>query len=370
MSEVKSVAVVGLNVGRNHIVEGIVPRPERWRLAAVCDLNTERLNAVAAEFGAASRTTDFDDLLARTDIHVIDLGTPPATHVELATRALAAGKHVICEKPLAGSLADVDRLADAETRSGRMLMPVFQYRFGDGVQKAKRIIDSGLAGKPYLGTVETHWQRTPAYYEVPWRGKWATELGGVLMTHAIHQHDMLTYLMGPVSKLFARTATRVNAIEVEDCVAASLEMRSGALVAVSATLGSQNEISRLRLSFENVTFESGGEPYSPGDEPWTILPANEAVAAEIEALLRDYQPVGRRYLGQMDAFHEALCGRALNPVTIADARRSLELATAFYHSAATSTDVALPIGPGHSKYHGWRPEEPAPATTMVKAGSA
>jgi predicted dehydrogenase len=355
MSEVKSVAVIGCNIGRSHILEGYAPRPERWRLAAVCDLNQERLDKVADEFGVESRTRSFDDLVGRADIDVIDICTPPATHFELVTRALAAGKHVVCEKPLVGSLRDVDRLLKAEAESGRILMPVFQYRYGDGAQKAKRIIDAGIAGKPYLGTVETHWKRTAAYYEVPWRGKWETELGGVLMTHAIHIHDMLTYLMGPVSKLFARVATRVNAIEVEDCVAASLEMASGALVASSATLGSQSEISRLRLCFENVTFESGGAAYSPGDEPWTIQPANDEVAARIEALLADYQPVGRRFLGQMDAFHEALNGRGPVPVTIADARRALELATAFYHSAQTGAEIALPIGPDHPTYASWRP---------------
>ncbi|CAM5763566.1 oxidoreductase [Labrys miyagiensis] len=357
MSEIRSIAVVGLNVGRNHIVEGIAPRPERWRLAAVCDTNEERLGRVADEFGVPTRTASFDALLAREDIDVIDLGTPPGTHVELTLKALAAGKHVICEKPLAGSVADIDRLAEAERQSGRLLMPVFQYRYGDGVQKARRIIEAGIAGKPYLATVETHWKRTPAYYEVKWRGKWATELGGVLMTHAIHQHDMLCYLMGPVSKLFARAATRVNAIEVEDCVAASLEMENGALVALSATLGSQNEISRLRLMFENVTFESGGEAYSPGDEPWRILSANDEVSVRIEAVLEGYKPVGRRYLGQFDAFHDAIHGRGPNPVTVSDARRSLELATAFYHSAETGSDVALPLAPEHPKYRGWRPDE-------------
>ncbi|RDJ19725.1 gfo/Idh/MocA family oxidoreductase [Bosea caraganae] len=355
MSEVKSVAVVGCNIGRSHIAEGYAPRPERWRLAAVCDLNQERLDKVADEFSFESRTTSFDELLVRDDIDVIDLCTPPATHFELVTKALAAGKHVVCEKPLVGSLRDVDLMQEAEAGSGRILMPVFQYRYGDGAQKAKRIIDAGIAGKPYLGTVETHWKRTATYYEVPWRGKWETELGGVLMTHAIHIHDMLTYLMGPVSKLFARAVTRVNAIEVEDCVAASLEMASGALVASSATLGSQNEISRLRLCFENVTFESAGAAYSPGDDPWTILPANDAVAARIDALLADYQPVGRRFLGQMDAFHEALNGRGPVPVTVADARQALELATAFYHSAQTGADIALPIGPEHPKYASWRP---------------
>ncbi|MDZ5453012.1 Gfo/Idh/MocA family oxidoreductase [Labrys sp. ZIDIC5] len=355
MDEIKSVAVVGLNIGRSHIAEAYAPRAERWRLAAVCDRNQERLDAVADEFSAESRTLHFDELLARDDIDVIDIATPPATHFDLVSRALAAGKHVVCEKPLVGSLHEADLLANAQAQSGQMLMPIFQYRFGEGVQKARRIIESGLAGKPYLGTVETHWKRTPDYYAVYWRGKWETELGGVLMTHAIHQHDMMTYLMGPVRRLFARATTRVNAIEVEDCVSSSWEMANGALVAASATLGSQNEISRLRLCFENVTFESGGEAYSPGDEPWTILPANEDVAAAIRHLVADLPPVGRRFLGQMDAFHEALHSRGPVPVTVDDARRALELATAFYHSAQTGSDVNLPIGSDHPKYRGWRP---------------
>ena len=105
-----------------------------------------------------------------------------------------------------------------------------------------------------------------------------TELGGVLLTHAIHAHDLLTWLMGPVASVFARTATRVNPIEVEDCAVASLVLQSGALASLAATLGSQREISRLRLCFEHVTFESSLAPYAPGDDPWQIIPASEAAA--------------------------------------------------------------------------------------------
>jgi predicted dehydrogenase len=77
---------------------------------------------------------------------------------------------VICEKPIAGSLAEVDRLIAAERAASGRLMPIFQYRFGNGVQRAKRIIDLGLAGRPYLATVETAWKRAAAYYATPWRG--------------------------------------------------------------------------------------------------------------------------------------------------------------------------------------------------------
>ena len=79
-------------------------------------------------------------------------------------------------------------------------MPIFQYRFGDGVEKAKRIIDAGIAGKPYVGTRrDASGSATPDYYAVPWRGKWATELGGVLVTHAMHLHDMALPDGGPVA---------------------------------------------------------------------------------------------------------------------------------------------------------------------------
>mgnify|MGYP000694514526 CR=1 FL=1 len=80
-------------------------------------------------------------------------------------------------------------------------MPVFQYRFGNGIQQAKAIIDAGIAGKPFVGTVETLWRREAPYYAVPWRGKWKSELGGVLMTQAIHTLDLFLSLTGPVARV-------------------------------------------------------------------------------------------------------------------------------------------------------------------------
>ncbi|MEK1929355.1 MAG: Gfo/Idh/MocA family oxidoreductase, partial [Pararhizobium sp.] len=239
-----TVAVVGCGIGRSHIVEGYLPHPDKFRVAAICDLDETRLKQVGDEFSIARRTTSFDELLADDTIDIIDICTPPSIHLGQVVAALGAGKHVICEKPLTGSIAGVDKIIEAEKNAKGVLMPIFQYRYGDGIEQARRIIDAGIAGKPYLGSVETFWLRIPQYYSVPWRGKWATELGGVLVTHALHQHDMLTHLMGPVDKVFGRVATRVNDIEVEDCATASLLMQNGALVSLACTLGSQEQISR------------------------------------------------------------------------------------------------------------------------------
>jgi predicted dehydrogenase len=355
---VLTVAVIGCGIGRAHIAEGYAKHADKFRVLALCDLNQERLASVGDEFAIARRTTAFDDVLGMADVDVVDICTPPTLHVPQTLAALAAGKHVICEKPLAGSLADVDRLIAAERSATGRIMPVFQYRFGNGLQKAKRIVELGLAGKPYLATIETAWKRGAAYYAVPWRGRWETELGGVLLTHAIHSHDIMTYLMGPVASVFARTATRVNPIEVEDCAVASLEMTSGALVSLAATLGSQKEISRLRFCFEHVTFESSLEPYRPGDDPWAIVPASPEAEARIQTALTDWTFVPPRFEGLMPRYYAAITAKTALPVTLADARRSLELVTALLSSAETGLAVALPIGTDHPKYRGWRPHVP------------
>lgn len=351
----KTVAVVGCGIGRSHIVEGYVPNADRFEVLALCDLDEARLALVGDEFGVPRRTTRFSDLLAMDDLDVIDICTPPGVHHEQIVLALRAGKHVVCEKPLVGSLAAADEIAALAAEAPGVLMPIFQYRYGDGIAPVKAVIDAGIAGKAYAGTVETLWLRGADYYAVPWRGRWATELGGVLVTHAIHNHDIATWLMGPVARLSANVATRVNAIEAEDCASVSCVLESGALLTLTACLGSQTEISRIRLMFENVTFESDTEPYQPGTRPWTIIPANEEVAARIAAVVDAVPPQPPRFTTQMALFHGALAAGRPPPVTVADARRALELVTAIYHAAETRAEVRLPIGPDHMRYGSWVP---------------
>lgn len=357
MSQIFNVAIIGVGIGRSHVVEGYLPNADKFRVKALCDLNAERMAGVADEFGIERRVEKFAEILAMDDIDIIDICTPPGLHYEMVMAALKAGKHVVCEKPLVGSLSQVDDVIAQEKLSKGLLMPVFQYRFGDGIEQAKKIIDAGIAGKPFVGTVETMWRRGPDYYAVPWRGKWATELGGVLMTHAIHQHDLFTYLMGDIKRLFGRVATRVNPIEVEDCVTASLELENGALGSFTATLGSSDDMTRIRLAFENVTFESDHAAYNPGGKPWIIQPRNAETADKIAALLKDWQHVPSRFETQMARFHAALIGAAPLPVTSADSRRALELVTAFYHSSTTHEDVELPIASHHPRYQSWVPPE-------------
>jgi predicted dehydrogenase len=355
MTRIWNVAVIGGGIGRLHIKEGYTPHPDKFKVLALCDIDGGRLAEIGDEFAIERRVTSFDEVLRMDDIDIVDICTPPSLHFQQAVAALEAGKDVVCEKPLVGSLAEVDALQAAAAKARGRIMPIFQYRYGNGLQKAKRLLDLGLCGRPYLATVETAWLRGAKYYAVPWRGRFATELGGAFLTHAIHAHDIATYLMGDIASVFARTATRVNPIETEDCAAASLAFTSGALGTFAVTLGSQEEISRLRFCFENLTFESSLAPYAPGDDPWHITSASTEVAQRVAEALADWHFVPSRFEGLMASYHHALESKTELPVTLADARRSLELITALYHSAETGEAVTLPIGPDHPKYQSWRP---------------
>jgi predicted dehydrogenase len=232
-------------------------------------------------------------------------------------------------------------------------MPIFQYRFGQGLQKLKFLQAQGLTGPAYLSTVETAWRRRADYYAVPWRGKWKTELGGTMASHAIHTLDMLTYILGPVKELFARTTTRVNPVEVEDCVSMSMQMADGSLASLSATTGSSVQISRHRFCFSNLTAESNLRPYTNSGDPWSFTGDTVELTSRIEQVLAGFAPLPESLTGQFYRFYQALNQGKPLPVSLEDGRAALELLTGIYYSSYTNQSVSLPLEWDHPFYGGW-----------------
>jgi predicted dehydrogenase len=250
----------------------------------------------------------------------------------------------------------VDRVARAAEIARRSVIPVYQYRYGHGLQRLRRLIAAGLAGKPLVASLETHWDRRADYYRIAWRGRKETELGGAIIGHAIHAHDLLTEALGPVRRVFAKVATRVSPVETDDCAAITLEMDSGALVTSSVTLGAAQELTKLRFCFSDLTAENAGEPpYRPAEGDWRFIPRGARTGAEIEAALAAFEPRKESFAGLFEALHPALVSEAALPVALADAYRSLELVSAIYYSSATNTAVDLPLPPDHPARAGWGP---------------
>jgi predicted dehydrogenase len=348
-------AVVGCGIGKSHML-AFQKVPDQFTLAAICDLDATKTQAVADELKIGKVYTSLADLCADPEIDVIDLATPPHLHFDQIQQVLAAGKHVICEKPLVPSLKHVDILVDVEKKAGgKRILPIFQYRYGHGFQKLKFLHDRGLTGKAYTVNIETSWRRRDDYYAIAWRGKWKTELGGCCLTHAIHAHDMLTYINGPVKRVFARCATRVNPVEVEDCAAITFELEDGSLAGSTVTLGRADEISRHSFVFEKLSADSNLRPYDSSGDPWVFKGDTKELQAQIDDALKEFQPEPEHYQGQFVRFHEALQTGGRLPATLDDARQALELITAIYHSGETGEAVTLPLGSDHPKYANWTP---------------
>ncbi len=351
------VAIIGTNIGAKHF-EDFQKVSEKFNVHTLCGLTMEAINKILHSSTETQVSLKFDDVLKVKEIDIIDICLPPHLHFSACKKAMIAGKHVICEKPLVSSLKEVDELEKISKETGKIIFPVFQYRYGLGFSQLKALIKSGLTGKPLVSSLETHWNREKDYYSKPWRGTWEGEKGGAILSHSIHIHDLVSMILGPVSNVFAKLTTRVNDIEVEDCAALSIEMENGSLVTSSITLGAANDTSRLKFCFEGLTAKSAAspeKPYSPADDNWVFLPRAPITKSQInEVLLKVKQPKSW-YAGMFEEIANKLDGFTSDEVTLLDARKSLEFVTAVYDSSRQNKNIKLPINKDNPLYHSWLP---------------
>ena len=351
----RRVAVLGAGIGRQHLA-ALAAMPDRFEVAALCDRDGARAaEALAATGLRAPVVPEVDALIGDPSIDVIDVCLPPHLHVPVAQAALAAGHHVVCEKPLASSPAEADVLVAAARAAGRMLFPVFQYRYGLAMDQLRALSEAGLTGRPFVASLETHWDRRGDYYAVPWRGTWSGENGGAVLGHAIHNHDLLAMLFGPVETVSATVATRVNPIETEDCAAIAMTHRGGAVATSSVTLGAAGDTTRLRLCYARLTAESGAAPYAPAEAPWRYLARDPADQNAVDAVVASVRPGPAGFAGFFGAVADALDGDPARAVPAEAGRASIELVAAIYAAARTGARVALPLARDHPFHGGWRP---------------
>lgn len=356
------VAIVGAGIGAEHL-KGYLALPKRFSVKVICDLDVERARGVA-NGTSIHVTADLDEVLADPSIQLIDVCLPPHLHFPITLKAHAAGKDVVCEKPLVRSLEEANALLESVKTTGRSIFPVFQYRFGPAMRQLRALIDAGLAGKAYVASSEVHWNRGKGYYDIPWRGTWKGECGGAILGHAIHAHDLICYVLGPVEEVFTMADTRVNTIETEDCAALSFRMKNGALATSSVTLGAAEDTSRLRFCFEGFTAESGSLPYRPAEDKWRFIARAPTTQAQIDAVLATVGEGENGFTGFVEAIADAMEGRGGKEVTVTDGLQSIELVTAIYRSEREGKPVRLAEAAEGQWIKGWAPQA-APAAASA-----
>lgn len=202
-----------------------------------------------------------EELLRDPDIDLVSIATESGYHGKLALRALAEGKHLLIEKPMALSLEEMEEINALAKEKGLLVSVSHQNRFNPAVQKLRRALDEGRFGKIINITARILWNRNQDYYDqAPWRGTRALD-GGTLMNQCIHNIDLLQWMMNDdVVSVKAELGTFLRDIEMEDFGALLLRFRRGSigLVEGSACVYPTNLEETLSVFGEKGTVVIGG----------------------------------------------------------------------------------------------------------------
>ena len=348
-------AIIGTGgIAQIHI-ESIEANEDLIELKALCDVDPEHLKTFAERAPHARSYTSLSELLANEDLDIVQIATPPATHVPLSIQAMEAGVNVLCEKPLCGSLADFQKIKEAEKRTGQWCASVFQFRYGAGTAHLQHLQEEDFLGRPLVAICHTLWYRSREYYELEWRGRWATELGGPTTGHGIHAMDHLLALLGDWEEIRADMGTLDRPIDVEDTSMAIIRFANGAMASVVNSILSPLEETRIRLDFQKASVELK-HLYAYKNEDWTFQPVEDS-SEEFAQKLRDLPSDNRSdHTAQLLAIREdVLAGRRPQTSGVA-AEATIDLISSLYKAALTGQPVQRgSIGPGdpfYESFHG------------------
>lgn len=296
--------------------------------------------------------TDYKQAIAASGCDIVAVLTPPDTHREITVWALEQGCHVLVEKPMAPSLEECDAMIAAARRTGNKLQVVAQSRCLTPIWRTKQLLQSGAAGRLLYTQVNSFWYRGRSYYDLAWRGRWATEGGGCTLVHAVHHIDLLAWMAGMPTQVTAvlGNVAHTNS-EEEDLSMAMLRFEDGSFAQLSANLVCHGQKQCLTFACEKATLEiphalSADTPLENG-----FPRENTALLAELRAAYEAIPPL--RYEGHAGLADNLL--RAIDegaPLLIDGqaGRNTMELIMAIYQSAAQRRTVTLPIPPEDTFY--------------------
>ncbi len=319
---------------------------DQCQVVLAMDKDPARARAFAAAFdgceaSALVSSAGFASALSHSGAELVHILLPHHLHGKYAVAAMTAGVDVLTEKPIAITLEEADRMIAAQKTTGRQLGVIFQNRYIDGVQRVRQLILSGQLGEVKGAFSTLNWHRPPSYYECDWKGRWATEGGGVVIDQAIHSIDLVRYMTGmDAVRVQGHTARRVlRSIEVEDEADAAITLENGAVYSFFASnYYTFNSPIRVEIHCAN------GTALLTQDEMtihWTdgrvedIHPAAAASAAPGESYWGAFHEMQLR-----DCYAALRAGRKI-PWSAQDARKTLEIVQGIYLSARIQSEVTL-----------------------------
>lgn len=237
--------MIGLGFAGQAALQGFLELPD-VEVVGLAGLEADRLAELGEQHKIPHLHLRWEDLLARDDIDAVSIATPNQLHEPIAVAALESGKHVLCEKPLARSGVEAEKIVQAAVDNHRVLNVIFNHRQRGDVQTLKKHVDTGELGRIYYA--KTHWVRRNG---IPGMGSWFTskELagGGPLIDLGVHMLDMTLYLLGE-PKVLSVSATTFAELGPRG--------KGGSVYAAKHNVGSAYEVEDLATAF--LRLEGGG----------------------------------------------------------------------------------------------------------------
>ena len=234
----------------------------RGILAAVCDVVKEKAEQLAREYDAIPYYSIDELLKAETGLDVVSVCTPNGLHAEHSIKALQAGHHVLCKKPMALRVADCAMMINSAEKAGKRLFIIRQNRYNPPVAAVKKALDEGRLGKIYSVQLNCFWNRGIDYYANSWKGTLQLD-GGTLFTQFSHFIDLLYWMVGDITEVRSMIHNYVHqgTIEFEDTGVVMLKFANGAMRAINYTVNSyeKNMEGSLTIFGEKGTVKIGGQ---------------------------------------------------------------------------------------------------------------
>lgn len=342
------VGVIGCGGIANAAHLNNLSRNPRVNLVAVADIDPVKAQESAERWGVADYYDNYEDLIANPAVEAVTVTTWPTAHAGPVIAAAQAGKHVLCEKPIATRLDDADAMVAAADAAGIKFAMGYQPQFGKIWPTMKRLLDDGMCGRILGASIVGV---NPSSHRVPWFLKKELAGGGILMDWGIYTAYFLQWLLGPVASVYGTTEifrksvqvgdTMLHDIDVEDTVAATLRFESGAMGTwyscwAGAGSHSTTSIDGVDGSILQRSGATGLGLYTRKvDQPDYLDGWRQLNVIEL--------PLVDLHYGKLAHFVDAVLDEQPLAQTGAAGRDALELVLAIYRSAETGQPVSLPL---------------------------
>ncbi|NOU94978.1 gfo/Idh/MocA family oxidoreductase [Paenibacillus sp. LMG 31456] len=337
-------AIVGAGVIARFHAESILQKHADAELIAIADPSIEKARTLGDEFNVRHIFDDYETLLKLPEIDVVCICTPSGMHSEVSIAAAQAGKHVLCEKPLEINADKMTAMIEECRKQRVKLGCVFQRRLMPAALHARQAIQDGKLGKLVMGNAYLKYYRSPEYYgSGGWRGTWNLDGGGALMNQGVHGVDLIQFLMGDVSSVFAYTAPLVRSIEVEDTAVVAIKFKNGAFgVIQGSTSIYPGQETRFELHGDKGTIEFGDN----GIKQWSFMDHEEEAPVIHDTLGLGSSSNPQQISIEGHCFYIDDMIRAIREdkephINGEEARKSVDLILAIYESSRSGKEIML-----------------------------